>query len=117
MVLLLTSLLGGCASASSSSQTSAPTKPTTHQDATPPTVVLNPDAVVSGSIYPEAQLLGVAESREEAESLAELYGITLVNFNYRFASFYTEEDPYEVIRRGEENGWPPLSLNRTLNLY
>lgn len=66
----------------------------------------DPDAV-----SPTGQLLCRAESLEEAESLAELYGITLVSFNDGLAVFYTEEDPRDVIQRGRDNGWPELSRN------
>lgn len=59
----------------------------------------------------EAPLLAAVESQEEAEELAELYGITLLSVDYGIATFYTEEDPYEVIQRGEKNGWTPLDIN------
>jgi len=68
-------------------------------------------------IYSKAQLLGEAESLEEAEELAELYGITLVDYKNGLARFYTEEDPREVILRGRDNDWPKLVLNRVNNLY
>ena len=59
----------------------------------------------------DAPLIGKAETLEEAEELAQLYGITLVEFRQGAALFHTEEDPRAVIRRGQENGWPELSLN------
>ena len=62
------------------------------------------------------QLKGKAEDWDNAEEIAELYGITLVNYGNGLALFYTEENPKAVIARGEENGWPPLSLNRTTKL-
>lgn len=67
-----------------------------------------PNAV---SFSQEEPLMAEVESREEAEEIAELYGITLVRYDTRLATFYTQEDPLEVIRRGEEQGWPQLSLN------
>ena len=57
-------------------------------------------------------LICSAESEEEAKQIAEQYGIRLVEFSYGVASFYTEEDPAEVIRRGLEQGWTELSLNQ-----
>ena len=59
----------------------------------------------------EEPLMCSAESREEAEAIAEQYDITLVNFSHGVATFYTEEKPVEVIQRGIEKGWPELSLN------
>lgn len=59
----------------------------------------------------ERPLVALAETREEAQSIAELYGIELADWGYGVATYRTEEDPREVIRRGQENGWPELSLN------
>ena len=59
----------------------------------------------------EAPLICTAESREEAEAVAGQYGITLVEYSYGVATFYTEENPNAVIQRGIEQGWTELSLN------
>ena len=67
-----------------------------------------PDGV---SYSQEKPLMAAVESQEEAEELAELYGITLVDFGNGIATFYTEENPYEVIKRGEDNGWKLLEIN------
>lgn len=67
----------------------------------------DPDAV-----DPNAQLLCITQSREEAEEIAALYGITLVEYEEGVALFYTEEAPQDVVRKGLDNGWPELSLNR-----
>ena len=67
-------------------------------------------------VDPEKQLLCSVESREAAETLAEQYGIVLVEYRDGLACFYTEEDPLLVIRRGKEQGLPELSLNRLLEL-
>ena len=56
-------------------------------------------------------LMAVVESEEEAMEIAEKYMIEFVSFQNRMALFQTEEDPYAVIRRGEENDYPPLSVN------
>ena len=69
-----------------------------------------------GALSEQGQLMASAETREDAEALAELYGITLVEYRNRLALFYTDEDPREVIRRGTENGWQELSLNRVQKL-
>lgn len=57
------------------------------------------------------ELFTLTDSREEAEELAELYGITLKSFESGVAVFTTCEDLDTVIRRGEENGWQPLEKN------
>ena len=59
----------------------------------------------------EAPLMAAAESEEAAKELAKQYGITLVNYSDGIATFYTEEDPYAVIQKGEKNGWTPLDIN------
>ncbi|MCI7808355.1 hypothetical protein MR626_03575 [bacterium] len=64
------------------------------------------------AVSDRGQLMAGAESRQEAEELARLYGITLVDYQHQVALFFTEEDPGEVIQRGKDNGWPELSLNR-----
>lgn len=53
-------------------------------------------------------------SEEEAKEIAELYGIELVEYSLNVATYYTEEDPGEVIARGIEKGWPELHYN---NIY
>lgn len=64
----------------------------------------------------ENSLTTLVDSQEEAQGIAELYGITLVSFENGVAVYQTEEDPFEVIARGDENGYPQLSINfiRTL---
>lgn len=71
------------------------------------------DSTIADNISPRAQLMCAAESREEAQALAEQYGIALVDYRNGLATFYTEEDPRDVIRRGKDNGWQELSLNHT----
>ena len=70
--------------------------------------------------YPEAaegeELMTSVESREEAEEIAALYGIELVSCSEHVATFHTEEDLHSVIRRGKENGWPPLEINYVITL-
>ena len=63
-----------------------------------------------------AELLMLADSRGEAERVATLYGIELVEYSYGVATFHTEENPQTVINRGIENGWPRLDLNTITRL-
>ncbi len=65
-----------------------------------------PGAYVSGE-----ELLCLADSKEEAQKIADMYGIELVKYGMGVATFHTEEDPYEVIARGKKEGYPELSLN------
>lgn len=69
------------------------------------------------AVDPQGQLMASAQTQEEAQSIADLYGITLVDWGYGVARFYTDEDPQLVIRRGQENGWPELCLNRTVRAF
>ena len=109
-VLLLMALLAGC-TATADPTVPAPTKPL-QQETVPPTVPSEPENPVTEPAYTDVQLIGGATSREEAEGIAELYGITLVEFRNGLARFHTEEDPRDVIQRGEDNGWPKLELNQ-----
>lgn len=70
------------------------------------------DIAASGpGVDPNGQLFCVAEDQAQAEEVAALYGISLVEFGEGVAVFYTEEDPGTVIERGLAKGWPELSLN------
>ena len=59
----------------------------------------------------ENALAGAADSEQQAQEIAEQYGIELISYENGIAVYHTDEDPYEVIARGEENGYPPLSIN------
>ena len=63
------------------------------------------------------ELFTMTDTKEEAEQLAELYGIELVEWNSGVASFHTEEDPSAVIDRGKEKGWPLLEINYEAELF
>ena len=63
------------------------------------------------------QLMGPAETLEEARELAEQYGVELLRWNYGLAVYYTEENPTEVIRRAEAAGLPELSINHSHKLF
>lgn len=64
-----------------------------------------------------AELLCLVETKEEAQKIADLYGIELVDFGYGLATFHTDRDPEEVISEGLEKGYPELSINGTSKLY
>lgn len=62
-------------------------------------------------------LMATVDSKEAAEEVAELYGITLVSCENGVAVYQTEEEPMQVIARGQENGYPQLSLNFKRELH
>ncbi len=73
-----------------------------------------------GQLQPYAEgeeLFAMAETEEEALELAALYGIELVSFDYGVATFHTDEDPAEVVRRGAENDWPVLEVNGLVSAF
>lgn len=100
-LVLLGLVLCGCAKRSASVEVPAP-------PAAPP--------ALQDEISQEAPLICTAETQEEAEAIAARYDITLVEFADGVASFYTEKDPRALIRMGQEQGWPPLELNRVIRL-
>lgn len=62
-------------------------------------------------------LMSEAETEEAAREIAEQYGIEFISFENGIALYHTEEDPFEVIARGQENGFPQLSINFTRTGY
>ena len=62
------------------------------------------------------ELIGLFESEQEAKNVADLYGITFVSFDTGVAVFSTDENPYDVIERGQENGYPPLATNQIYHI-
>lgn len=70
------------------------------------------------NLIPEKnQLIANAATREEAEKIAELYGITLVEYSGKVAVYDTKQSPQELIKLGEERGYPPLSINYSYSLW
>ena len=71
----------------------------------------------SGSKLSEgAELMCLAADEQEAQEIAKLYNIELTGFDSGVACFTTDEDPQAVIKRGKENGYPLLELNRIIEL-
>jgi len=63
------------------------------------------------------ELMSLAENREEALKIAELYGVELVSYSYGVAVYHTDENPQDVIRRGSDNGWPLIEINYSVQMY
>lgn len=104
LVLVAAVLLCGC---QRSGQPALVPKETVDPPSMPETLPVDPDG----------QLLCLAGSQQEAEEVAALYNIELVSYADGLAVYHTEEDPRDVISRGEKNGWIELSLNYLANLY
>lgn len=64
----------------------------------------------------KVSMIALADTKEEAKKIAELYGIELVNFSYGVAEYETTKDPQELIALGEKNNYPTLSINNTLTI-
>lgn len=71
----------------------------------------NPEEMETNEMYQLNQLMGSAKSEEEAQETAALYGITLLEYQNGMALYETQEEPLEVIARGEKEGYPQLWLN------
>ena len=69
-----------------------------------------------GEMEMNTELICLAESREEAERIAELYGIELIDYAYGTATFRAD-NPEKTIAEGIENGWPPLEPNEEINAF
>ena len=67
--------------------------------------------------FADSPLMAVVDTEEEARKIAELYGITFVSYENGIAVYQTDEDPMQVIARGQENDYPRLSLNLKRELY
>lgn len=58
-------------------------------------------------------LVAMAETLEEAENIADLYGITLVSYENKVAVYTTDKELQELIRLGEEKGYPAIGINNS----
>ena len=57
------------------------------------------------------QLTALVDTLEEAQQIADLYGIELDSYSYGVASYHTDKDISELIKLGEESGYPTLAPN------
>ena len=63
------------------------------------------------------ELVALAETREEAEQIAELYGIELSTYSYGVATYITDKNLKELMKLGEENDYPTLTPNYEVELH
>ena len=111
--LALLMLLSGCSQSTATDKNGSVKPVSTPAERPKDTAPEENPAQAPEKISENTPLMAEAESLEEAQALAGLYGITLVEFELGLATFATEEDPKAVIRRGQENNWPELTLNRS----
>ncbi len=116
--MLLAVLLAACESGSKGSGNEAETTPVQEKEEDKavsenayPAMIENDSSIVAGE-----ELFAVVSTEEDAQAIADQYGIELVTFAQGVATYHTEEDPGTVVRRGRENGWPPVAVNREKEL-
>lgn len=63
------------------------------------------------------ELTALADTREEAEEIAGLYGIELSSYAYGVATYTTDKNIQELIDLGIENNYPELTPNYELELH
>lgn len=63
------------------------------------------------------ELVGLVDTKEEAETLAEAYGITLVSYSESVAVFQTDKSYEEIVEIGKNKGLSELSRNDEMQLY
>ena len=63
------------------------------------------------------EMIALADTREEAEEIAELYGIELSSYSSGVATYTTDKSAQELIEFGAENGYPELTPKYENKLY
>lgn len=63
------------------------------------------------------ELVGLANTREEAEEIAGDYGITLLSYSENVAVFQTDKTYEEILETGKNKGLVELSINHENTVY
>lgn len=63
------------------------------------------------------EVIALADTREEAEEIAELYGIELSTYSYGVATYTTDKNLQELMDLGAENDYPTLTPNYEVELH
>lgn len=63
------------------------------------------------------ELVGLADTEEEAEKIAQDYGIELKSYEYGVAVFTTDKSFEEITEIGKTKGLTELSLNTRVKAY
>ena len=71
------------------------------------------DSVANSS----AQLTALADSQEDAQEIANLYGIELKSYSYGVATYTTDKNLREILDLGLENDYPELTPDHESQLY
>lgn len=94
-------------------------KPKEIEAVSPSAVVEHSDESISiQSEYAEGEeLFCLVATREDAQKIADMYGITLVTFDQGVATYHAEGNPTDIIAMGAEKGYPPLEQNSIVTAY
>ena len=68
-----------------------------------------------GSASP--QLIALADTPEEAQEIADLYGIELDSYSYGVAVYHTDKDISELIQFGLDHDYPTLAPDTEVYLH
>ena len=84
-------------------------------------VILPPEVEVQQDLAENVEegeviLTALADTQEEAEKIADLYGIELKAYSYGVATYVTDKDPEAVIEEGIEKGYPTLAVDQKIYL-
>lgn len=84
-------------------------------------VILPPEVEVQQDLAENVEegeviLTALADTQEEAEKIADLYGIELKAYSYGVATYVTDKDPEAVIAEGIEKGYPTLAVDQRIYL-
>ncbi|MBD5508139.1 MAG: hypothetical protein HDR05_08865 [Lachnospiraceae bacterium] len=63
------------------------------------------------------QLTALADTLEDAQEIADLYGIELVSYSYGVAVYHTDKDISELIQLGLDNDYPTLAPDTEIYLH
>lgn len=63
------------------------------------------------------QLTALADTLEEAQEIADLYGIELASYSYGVAVYHTDKDISELIQLGLDNDYPTLAPDTEVYLH
>lgn len=64
-----------------------------------------------------SQLTALADTLEEAQEIADLYGIELDSYSYGVAVYHTDKDISELIQLGLDNDYPTLAPDTKVYLH
>ncbi len=84
-------------------------------------VILPPEVEVQQDLAENVEqgeviLTALTDTQEEAEKIADLYGIELKAYSYGVATYVTDKDPEAVIAEGIEKGYPTLAVDQKIYL-